>query len=86
LSIESLNGFLGLRPLGELDERKPAGPSRFTVDREHDLRWRCNASEIATKVGLGGGVGEVANEQTDSQSTISWTERTAGNRGEGNES
>src|SRR5690606_35985606 len=39
LLIEALNGFFGLLAFEVLDERKPARPSRFAIDRDDHLRW-----------------------------------------------
>ncbi len=47
-----------------------AGAAGFTVDRQDDLRRRRYGAEITAQLGFAGAVRQVADEQTDSQSTL----------------
>jgi hypothetical protein len=60
-----------VRTILELDERKPARAPRFAIDGQHHLGRRSHGSEIRAQVGFGRGIRQVADEQTDSQSTLS---------------
>jgi hypothetical protein len=71
LPVEALNRVLGVRPFEVLDEREPTRPARLAVDGQHDLRGRRDASEVGAQIGLGRGIRQIANEQTDSQSALS---------------
>ena len=64
LSMESPR----VRAILELDEGKPSRASRFPIDRQDDLRRRGDRGEIGPEVSFGGGVRQIAHEQTDSQS------------------
>jgi hypothetical protein len=55
----------------EFHEREPARATGFTVDRQHDLRGRCDRAEVRAQVCFSGAVGEITDEQTDGQSTVS---------------
>jgi hypothetical protein len=54
-----------------LDKREPPGPAGLAIDRQHDLRGRGDGTEVGAQIRLGRGVRQIANEQTDSQSTLS---------------
>src|SRR5205085_5985047 len=71
LSVELLNRLFGVRAIDEFDEREPAGPSGFAINRQHDLRRRRDRAEVAAQVGFSGAVSKITNEQTDGQSTVS---------------
>jgi hypothetical protein len=71
LTVESLNRLLRLRPIEVFDEGETARPSCFPIDREDHLRRRGDRTEVGTEVSLGGAIGQIADEQTDSQSNLS---------------
>jgi len=71
LTVELLDRLLGVRPLRILHEREAAGTTGLTVNRQDDLRGRRHGPEVGTEVGFGGGVRQIADEQADSQSTLS---------------
>src|SRR5690606_33066385 len=64
LLIEALNGFFGLLAFEVLDERKPARPSRFAIDRDDHLRWVAHRREMRPKIRFGRAVWHVTDEQT----------------------
>jgi hypothetical protein len=63
--------LFGVRAIHEFDERKAARASCFAIDRQHDLRRRCNSAEVASEVSFCGAVGEVSDEQANGQSGLS---------------
>ena len=67
----TLARLLGLRPVEELHEREPTGAARLPIDREHHLRGRSHGAEVGPKFCFGGLVRQIADKQTDSQSTLS---------------
>jgi hypothetical protein len=60
-----------VRAIHELDESESARSAGFPVDRQHDLRGRRDGAEVGTQVCFSGAVGEITDEQTDGQSTVS---------------
>src|SRR5438093_9803266 len=71
LSVEALDGLLGVRAIDEFDEGESPRASGLPIDRQHDLRRRRNGAEVAAQIRFSGGVGEITDEQTDGQSTLS---------------
>ena len=71
LPVELLNRLFGVAAILEFDERETTRTAGFTIDGQHDLRWRCNRTEVASQVGFCGAVGEVSNEQADGQAVLS---------------
>ena len=68
--------------IDELDEGEAAGTAGFPIDRQHDLGRRRHCPEVGAQIGFGGAVGEITDEQTDGQSTLSYVvEEGAGTRG-----
>jgi hypothetical protein len=65
LLIEAADRLFGNRPVGVVDEREPARAARFAIDRQHDLRRLAHGRQEVAQVGLGRGVRQVPNEQTD---------------------
>ena len=63
-------GVVAVGSFGELHEGKPPRPASLPIDRQHDLRRRRDAAEIRTQVCFGGAVRQIADEQTDGQSTL----------------
>jgi hypothetical protein len=53
------------------NEREATRPAGFPVDRHDHLRRWSDAAEIGTKIGFSSGVRQIADEQTDGQSTLS---------------
>src|SRR4029453_17612902 len=72
LSVEFLNRVFRVGAVLEFDERESSRAAGFAVDRQHDLRRRRDGAEVASQVGFSGAVREIANEQTDGQSMLSW--------------
>ena len=70
LTVELLNRLFGVRAVEKLDERKTARPTGLAVDRQHDVRRRRDGAEVRAQVGFSGGVGQVADEEADSQSSL----------------
>ena len=70
LTVELLNRLLGLRAVEKLDERKTARPARLAVDRQDDLEGGATAPKYGAQIGFSGGVGQIADEQADSQSSL----------------
>jgi hypothetical protein len=57
--------LLGVRAFGVLDEREPAGPAGFTVERSHDLRRFADLRKMLAQIVFGGLIREISNEQTN---------------------
>ena len=62
---------LGVRAVEEFHEGEPARPPGLAIDRQHDLRRRGDGAEVGPQVGFGRAVGEITDEQTNGQSTLS---------------
>ena len=71
LSVELLDRLFGVRAIDEFDEREPSRAAGFPIDRQHDLRGRRDGAEVGAQVGFSRAVGEITDEQTDGQSTVS---------------
>jgi hypothetical protein len=59
-----------VRAFDELDEREAARAAGIAINRQDDLRWGRDRPEMGPQVRLGRSVRQVANEETDSQSTL----------------
>ena len=70
LPVESLDRVLRVRAIGEFDERESPRTAGLAVDWQHHLRGRRNRSEICPEIRFGRALRQIANEQTDSQSTL----------------
>jgi hypothetical protein len=66
-----LNRLLGVRAILVFHERKSPRTSRLAIDRQDDLRWRRYGAEVGSQIRLSRAVRKIADEQTDSQSTLS---------------
>ena len=71
MTVELLDRLLGVRPIRIFHEREAARAAGLPVNRQDDLRGRRHGSEVGAKVGFGGSVRQIADEQTDSQSNLS---------------
>jgi hypothetical protein len=71
LAVESLNRLLGVRSLDELHERESAWTARFSIDGEHDLRGLRDRPKVGSQIRFGCAIGQIPDEQTNSQSTFS---------------
>ena len=71
LSVEALDGLLGVRAIDEFDEGESPRTSGLPIDRQHDLRRRRHGAEVTAQIRFSGAVGEITDEQTDGQSTVS---------------
>jgi hypothetical protein len=71
LAVEPLNRLLRVRAILIFDEGKTSRPARLAIDRDDNLCGWCDGTEVAAQVGFSGGVRQIANEQTDGQSTLS---------------
>jgi hypothetical protein len=69
--VKALNRLFGVRAIQKLHERETTRTTGFAIDRQHDLRWWCDFSEVGTEIRFGRAVREITNEQTDGQSTLS---------------
>ena len=67
LRIETLDDFLGLRAVDKLNEGEATGTPGFPIDRHHDVGGFGDSCEVSAKVGFARPVGQVPDEQTDSQ-------------------
>jgi hypothetical protein len=70
LTVEFLNGLLGLRSIEELDERESAGPAGLSVYRQHDVRRRSDGAEVGSEVSFSCAVGQVSDKQANRQSIL----------------
>jgi hypothetical protein len=66
-----LDRLFGVRAIDEFHERESARSTRFPVDWQHHLRGRRDRAEVRAQVCFSGAVGEITDEQTDGQSTVS---------------
>jgi hypothetical protein len=57
-----LDGGLCGGPVGVLDEREPARPAGFAVERPHDLGRLSDGREVDAQIVLGGLIREIAYE------------------------
>src|SRR5262249_33610139 len=71
LTIETLDRLLGVGALGELDERESARTAGFSIDGQHDLRGLRDRSKVGSQIRFGCAIGQIPDEQTNSQSTFS---------------
>mgnify|MGYP001582928252 CR=1 FL=1 len=71
LAVELLNRPLGVRTILEFHECEPTRTSRLAIDRQDDLRRRRNGAEVGSEIRFSRAVRKIADEQTDSQSTLS---------------
>jgi hypothetical protein len=67
LRVETLDDFLGVGAVHELDEREPAGASGFPIDRHDDVGRLSDGREVGAEVRFRSAVREIADEQTDCQ-------------------
>ena len=65
LLVEPSNGFFRDVAIGVIDEREPAWPAGFPIDRQYDLARRPHAREVFPQFRFVGGVRQIPNEQTD---------------------
>ena len=65
LTVEALDGFLGRRAVGVLDERESPGPTRLPVEGTDDLRGRADLGKVGAQVVFGGLIRQIADEQSD---------------------
>jgi hypothetical protein len=66
-----LDCLFGVRTVDEFYKRESSRATGFPVDGQHDLRRRRNRAEVRAQVCFSGAVGEITDEQTDGQSTVS---------------
>jgi hypothetical protein len=71
LTVESLNCLLGVGSLHELHECESAWTAGFSIDGEHDLRGLRDRSKVGSQIRFGCAIGQIPDEQTNSQSTFS---------------
>jgi hypothetical protein len=71
LSVESLNGLLGMSALAELDEGKPSGAAGLAIDGENHLGRRSHRAKVRAQFRFRRVVRQVTDEQSDGQSTLS---------------
>src|SRR5262245_41977067 len=71
LTIETLNRLLGVGALGELHERESARTAGLSIDGQHDLRGLRDRAKVRSQIRFGCAIGQIPDEQTNSQSTFS---------------
>jgi hypothetical protein len=59
-----------VRPIHELDEREAARAAGLAIHRKNHLRRRRDRAEIGPQIGLGGRIRQIADEETDRQTTL----------------
>src|SRR5205814_10436887 len=72
LPVEPLNRLFRVRAIAELDKGKAARASRFAIDGYHHLCGRRHGAEVAAQVSFGSCVRQIPDEQTDTQSNLSY--------------
>src|SRR5262245_20332589 len=71
LPVELLNRLLRMRAILKFDEGESSRASRFAVDGHDHLRRWSNRAEVVAEIRFSGRVRQIADEQTDGQSTLS---------------
>ena len=71
LRVELLDDLLGLFAVEEFDKGEPARTSGLAIHRHDDVGGFGDGREVGAKISFAGPVGEVPDEQTDSQGFLS---------------
>jgi hypothetical protein len=71
LSVEPLNRLFGVGALDEFHERESAWTTSFPIDGQHDLRGLRDRPKVGSQIRFGRAIGQIPDEQADSQSTFS---------------